>query len=111
MQISLVYFVGEKDERVLFAKFYERFLDLFVEEGAGGVSRVDDDKTLGDNAGSGGFGDGFLDGSYRGRPVVGLVEVVRYRLALMLSKTRGIERVLRNWNKESGLGIIDEHVD
>lgn len=96
---------------MLLAQFDERFLDLFVEEGAGGVSRVDDDKTLRYDAGGGGFGDGFLDGSYGGRPVVRLVEVVGYRLASVLSERCSVKWVLRNWNEEPGLGIIDKHVD
>jgi len=76
MQIALIHFVGQENEIMLFAELHEPLLCLLIQQGAGRITRVDDDQCFGGDAFLFGLRQGSLDLSRGSGPAFGFVKVV-----------------------------------
>lgn len=109
--VGLVDLVGEDDEVILGGEGDDRLNVVVGEGGAGGVAGVND----GDGAHVGffflGLAQGRLDAADVRGPMVLLVEIVGDAFGVEEGEGGGVERVLWDWNEDSGVGAGADDVE
>jgi hypothetical protein len=102
--VGLVDLIGEHDKVLLSRKLDDRLDGLGLEGGTSGVTRVDDGDGADVDAFLLGLVESLANAGHVGTPGIFLVQVVGNALRVEQAESGGVERVLRDRDKNTGVG-------